>query len=104
MTPENLGIDESAIADFCRRWRIKQLSVFGSAAAGMLRPDSDIDLLVTFAHEADWTMFDHYRMENELSEMFAREVDLVNVRAIEENPNRIYRQQILGHAQVIYAA
>jgi len=70
----------------------------------VLRPDSDIDLLVTFAPDADWTMFDHYRMENELAELFARDVDLVNVRALEENPNRIYRQQILNSAKVVYAA
>ena len=100
----DLGVEASIIADFCRRWKIKQLAVFGSAAAGVLRPDSDIDLLVTFAPDADWTMFDHYRMENELAELFARDVDLVNVRALEENPNGIYRQQILNSAKVVYAA
>jgi predicted nucleotidyltransferase len=104
MTPFNLEIDELIIADFCRRWKIKQLAVFGSAAAGVLRHDSDIDLLVTFDTDADWTMFDHYRMENELAELFARDVDLVNVRALEENPNRIYSQQILKSAKLIYAA
>ena len=100
----NLGVDASIIADFCRRWNIKQLAVFGSAAAGVLGPDSDIDLLVTFAPDADWTMFDHYRMENELAELFARDVDLVNVRALEENPNLTYYQQIINSAKVVYAA
>lgn len=104
MTPFNLKIDKLIIADFCRRWKIKQLAIFGSAAAGILKPDSDIDLLVTFDTDADWTMFDHYRMENELVNLFARDVDLVNVRALEENPNRIYRQQILKSAKLIYAA
>jgi predicted nucleotidyltransferase len=104
METVNLGIKASIIADFCRRWKIKQLAVFGSAAAGVLRPDSDIDLLVTFDPNAGWTMFDHYRMENELTELFAREVDLVNVRALEENPNGIYRQHILNSAKVVYAA
>ena len=100
----DLGVETSVIANFCRRWKIKQLAVFGSAATGVLRPDSDIDLLVTFAPDAEWTMFDHYRMENELVELFARDVDLVNVRALEENPNRIYRQQIIKSAKVVYAA
>jgi len=104
MKPVNLGVEASIIADFCQRWKIKQLAVFGSAAAGALRPDSDIDLLVTFGPDANWTMFDHYRMENELAELFARDVDLVNVRALEENPNRIYRQRILDSARVVYAA
>jgi hypothetical protein len=104
MTPSDLGINSQTIADFCRRWKIQQLSVFGSAALGRLRPDSDIDLLVTFQPDADWTMFDHYQMENELTELLAREVDLVNIRALEENPNPIYRTEILRSAKVIYAA
>lgn len=104
MTPADFGVDEVAIADFCRRWRIEQLAVFGSAVHDGLGPDSDIDLLVTFTANADWSMFDHYRMEDELSGLFARDVDLVSIRALEENPNRIYRQEILDTARVIYAA
>ena len=104
MAGEDFGIDQAMIMDFCRRWKIQQLAVFGSAIRGDLKPGSDIDLLVTFTPEADWSMFDHYRMENELAELFARDVDLVNVRALEENPNRIYRQQILSSARVVYAA
>lgn len=104
MTPADLGIDKAAIADFCRRWKIKQLAVFGSAVRGDLEPESDIDLLVTFTPDADWSMFDHYRMEAELTELLAREVDLVSIRAIEENRNRITRKEILDTARVIYAA
>lgn len=104
MTGADFGMDDAAIADFCGRWKIKQLAVFGSAVRGGLGPDSDIDLLVTFAPEADWSMFDHYRMENELVELLARDVDLVSIRAIEENPNRVYRREILDSARVIYAA
>ncbi|MBC8217216.1 MAG: nucleotidyltransferase family protein [Planctomycetes bacterium] len=104
MTGADFGMDEAAIADFCGRWKIKELAVFGSAVRGRLGPDSDIDLLVTFAPEADWSMFDHYRMENELAELLARDVDLVSSRAIEENPNEIYRKEILDSAKVIYAA
>jgi predicted nucleotidyltransferase len=49
-------------------------------------------------------MFDHFAMEEELSHLFGREVDLVSVRAVEENPNPISRQQILDSARQIYAA
>ncbi|HUV65640.1 MAG TPA: nucleotidyltransferase domain-containing protein [Sedimentisphaerales bacterium] len=104
MTPADLRIDEAAIADFRRRWKIKQLAVFGSAIRGGLGPQSDIDLLVTFTLDADWSMFDHYRMEDELTELFAREVDLVSIRAIEENRNPTYREEILDTARVIYVA
>ena len=82
MTGADFGLDEHVIVDFCRRWKIDQLAVFGSAVRGGLGPGSDIDLLVTFADEADWSMFDHYRMENELVEILAREVDLVNIRSL----------------------
>ena len=100
----DLGISLEKIVEFCRRWKISRLAVFGSAVQGKLRADSDIDLLATFAPDADWSMFDHYRMEDELVKLLGREVDLVSKEAIEENPNPIFRRQILGSAREIYAA
>jgi predicted nucleotidyltransferase len=104
MTPMGLGIEAEKIVDFCRRWKISSLSIFGSALRGELRPDSDIDLLVTFRSDADWTMFDHFTMEDELSRLLGREVDLISIKALEENPNPIYRREILDSARQIYAA
>jgi hypothetical protein len=104
MTPMNLGIRTDQIAVFCRRWKIQRLAVFGSAVREGFRPDSDIDLLVTFRRDADWTMFDHFTMEEELSRLFGREVDLISIRALEENQNPIYRREILDSARQIYAA
>src|ERR1017187_4514135 len=43
-----IELPESAIADICRRHQVKELSLFGSAARGEMRPDSDLDLLVDF--------------------------------------------------------
>ena len=104
MTPKDLGIETDKIAEFCRRWKISRLAVFGSIVRGESGPDSDIDLLVTFQNEADWTMFDHFTMEEELSHMFGREVDLISIKALEENQNPIYRREILDSARQIYAA
>jgi hypothetical protein len=104
MTPMDLGISPEKIVEFCRRWKISRLAVFGSAVRGKLRADSDIDLLATFAPDADWSMFDHYRMEDELVAILGREVDLVSKEAIEESANPIFRRQILGSAKEIYAA
>jgi predicted nucleotidyltransferase len=104
MKPLDLGIEADRIAGLCRRWKISRLAVFGSALRGELRPDSDIDLLVTFGSDADWTMFDHFTMEDELSRLLGREVDLISIRAIEENPNPITRREILDSARQIYAA
>lgn len=104
MKPIDLGIEADRIADFCQRWKISKLAVFGSTVQGELRPDSDIDLLVTFHTDADWTMFDHFTMEDELSNLLGREVDLISTRAVEENPNPITRREILDSARQIYAA
>ena len=104
MTPKDLGIEADRIADFCRRWKISRLAVFGSILQGELSPDSDIDLLVTFRSDADWTMFDHFTMEDELSHLLGRQVDLISIRAVEENPNPITRREILDSARQIYAA
>jgi len=104
MEPINLGVDRDRIVHFCRRWKISNLAVFGSVVREELRPDSDIDLLVTFRSDADWTMFDHFTMEEELSLLFGREVDLVSVQAVEESYNPVCRRQILDSARQIYAA
>ena len=104
MAPINLGIEADKIAVFCQRWKINKLAIFGSAIREELRPDSDIDLLVTFRSDADWTMFDHFTMEDELSRLLGREVDLISLRAVEENPNPITRREILDSARQIYAA
>lgn len=104
MTAMDLGISQGQLEQFCGCWKIDRLAVFGSAAEGTLRPDSDVDLLVTFAPEADWTMFDHYAMEDELTRMFGRDVDLVSIRALEEDPNPACRHEIEGSARQIYAA
>ena len=91
-------------AKFVRFDQLSDKGILRQAPRGDLRSDSDIDLLVTFASDADWTMLDHYTMEDELARLFGREVDLVSVRALEENPNPAYRQEIVGSARQIYAA
>src|SRR3989304_9967146 len=103
MRPMDLGVSAEIFGGFCRRWKISRLAVFGSALRGELRPDSDIDLLAIFAEDAEWSMFDHYRMEDELVELLGREVDLISKEAVEENPNPIFRRGILTSAREIYA-
>ena len=104
MTLINLGVEPEIIADFCQKWKISKLSAFGSIVREELQPESDIDLLVTFSDNADWTMFDHFNMEEELSQILGREVDLVNIKALEENQNPIYQKEIMNSARQIYAA
>jgi predicted nucleotidyltransferase len=95
-----IAIDEDAISNFCRKWRVSELSLFGS----VLRPeefreDSDVDVMVTWEKEARWTLFDFVDMQDELTELFGRRVDLLSKRAL-KNPFR--RHSILSTAQVLY--
>lgn len=94
----------SEIADFCRRWRIAELAVFGSALREDFRPESDVDLLATFEADVAWSLIDHVRMEEELSALLGRDVDLVSRRAIERSQNWIRRRAILESARSVYAA
>jgi len=89
---------------FCRRWRIAEISVFGSAARGEEREDSDVDLLVRFHPDADWSLLDHVRMEDELAELLGRKVDLLTRRSVEGSHNPVLRDEILESARPLYAA
>jgi hypothetical protein len=99
-----IAIPQDEIADFCRRWRIAELALFGSVLRPDFREDSDVDFLVTFADEARWTLFDLVQMKEELSGILGREVDLVSRRGIEASRNYIRRREILSSAEVVHVA
>ena len=80
------------------------MSLFGSVLRQDFSPNSDIDFLVTFKPNAKISLFDLVHMQNELKEIFGREVDLVERRAIEKSENYIRRKNILSSTKVIYAA
>jgi len=44
------------IAEFCKRWNISELAIFGSALRADFRPESDVDVLVSFAPQAHITL------------------------------------------------
>ena len=92
------------IREFCKKWKIQEFALFGSVLREDFRPDSDIDILVTFSEEAKHTLFDLVHMENELKEIFGREVDIVSRRGIETSRNYIRRNAILNSAEEVYAA
>jgi uncharacterized protein len=90
------------IASFCRRWSIARLEVFGSALRDDFRPDSDLDLLATYAPEARWSLLDRVRMKLELEAMLGREVDLLNRRALEKTRTHTRAAAILAQAEPLY--
>lgn len=95
---------EDQLADFCQRWLVTELALFGSVLRDDFRPDSDLDVLATFAPEADWGLLDQVRMEQELAELLHRKIDLFSKQAVEQSHNWIRRREILNTAQVVYAA
>jgi hypothetical protein len=95
---------QERIDDFCRRWRIERLELFGSVLREDFHAGSDVDILVTFTPEAQWSLLDHIRMEEELSDLLGRKVDLVSRRAVERSRNPIRREGILSETEVVYEA
>ena len=91
------------IAAFCERWQITEFALFGSVLRNDFGSESDIDVLVTFAPEATWTLLDHVDMQDQLEEIFRRPVDLVSRRGLEQSRNHLRRQAILNSAEVIFA-
>jgi predicted nucleotidyltransferase len=102
MTQTNIVVPQEQIANFCRRWQITEFALFGSVLRSDFRPDSDIDVLVSFAPTARWGLFDLARMQEELTQIFGRKVDLVSRRGIEASRNYIRRKSILNSAQVVH--
>jgi predicted nucleotidyltransferase len=92
------------LRDYCERWRIVELSLFGSVLREDFREGSDVDVLVRFAEDADWRLGDLDAMEEEFVRMVGRPVDLVEREAVEESPNYIRRRAILGSLETIYGA
>jgi len=97
----HIDVPQGQVADFCRKYRIRTLAVFGSVLREDFRPDSDIDVLVEFEPHARHSLFDLARMESELATLFHRKVDLVETSAL-KNPFRRY--EILRTQQIVYDA
>lgn len=94
-------IPKKQIADFCERWKVRQFALFGSVLRDDFRPDSDIDVLVSFSPDAPWSLFDFVTMQEELQKLFGRNVDFVEKEGL-KNPFR--KKNILNSMKVIYEA
>lgn len=95
------GVDTALLSEIARRWRLRELAVFGSVARGDGGPDSDLDLLIDFDEADDWSLLDVARLKVELEDAVQRRVDLVERGAI-RNPYR--RRTILRDARTVYVA
>src|SRR2546423_10778727 len=98
-----IQLDSPAIQDFCRRWRLKELCVFGSVLREDFRLDSDVDFLVQYEDGAEWQEEDLLRMEEQLGAIVGRKADVLERQAVEKSANYIRRKHILGTALRIHA-
>ncbi len=98
---QDLAINQEQIKEFCQRWKIAEFSLFGSVLRDDFKPESDVDVLISFEPDVPWSLFDWVDMIDELKFIFGRNVDLVETSGL-RNPFR--RQEILARRQVIYAA
>lgn len=98
-----IAIDRKKLADFCREWRLSELSLFGSVLRDDFGPESDVDVLVSFEPQAHPTLPDLLKMQEQLEALFCHRVDLLTRRSVEANENYIRRKAILDSAEAIYA-
>ncbi len=93
-----IPVDRQRIAEFCRKHHIRKLSLFGSVLGEDFRPESDIDVLVTFepGQVIGLRIVD---IEDELAQLLGRRVDLVSEKYL----SRRIRDSVLSAAEVQYA-
>jgi uncharacterized protein len=101
MAQLKIDIPTAKIEAFCKRWKIAEFSIFGSVLREDFRPDSDIDVLVSFEPDGGITFDNRVEMLDELASIFRREVDLVEKDNL-RNPFR--RHEILTTREIVYAA
>ena len=101
MSKISVPIPRKKISEFCQRWKVVEFSLFGSILRVDFHPGSDVDVLVTFAPDAQVSLFDMVKMPIELKAIFERDVDLVEKASL-RNPYR--RREILQTAERIYAS
>jgi predicted nucleotidyltransferase len=100
----NVEVPREKIAEFCRKWRVSELALFGSVLRDDFRPDSDVDVLLTFEPEVGISLFDYPEMQEDLERIFGRKVDVLNRKGVERSQNRFRRRAILESARTVYAA
>lgn len=100
-TLPNFPLPIEQIQAFCQRWHITEFALFGSVLRDDFRPDSDIDVLVTFSENAPWTVLDLVKIQDQLEKILGRKVDLIEKKVIEKSDNWIRRDEILKTAKII---
>jgi predicted nucleotidyltransferase len=98
---ERFNLPNDKLIQFCQRWKIIEMGLFGSILRDDFNKESDVDVLVSFASGSSWTLFDFVEMQEELEALLGRKVDIVEREAL-RNPYR--RKEILRTLELVYAA
>jgi predicted nucleotidyltransferase len=99
-----IELHENKIVEFCQKNYIHSLGIFGSALREDFGPGSDVDVLVEFEQQNEPDLFKLVELQDELSKILGRKVDLVERRAVEKSENYIRRRHILESVEPIYVA
>lgn len=97
---DGIDVPSAALADLCRRYEVKQLSIFGSLARGEAGPDSDADVLVEYRTPHHQSLFEFMELREDLTALFGRPVDLVSRNGL----SPYIGPAIIGEARSFYAA
>jgi uncharacterized protein len=99
---DNLPIPfpQADLAAFCRKHRIRRMALFGSVLRPDFRPGSDVDVLIEFEPDARIGLFGFQAIEDELSEMLRRKVDLNTAGFLSD----LFRDRVLREARDLYVA
>ena len=99
-----ISFDEEPLRVLCQRWKITELSLFGSVLRDDFGPEADVDVLITFEPRAPWSLLDLARAQRELASLVGRPVDLLTRRSVEQHTNPWTKHLILSSAQTLFRA
>ncbi|MFP4500357.1 MAG: nucleotidyltransferase family protein [Candidatus Hydrogenedentota bacterium] len=100
MSRARIALPEDALAEFCRRHHIRRLAFFGSVLRDDFGPESDVDVLVEFEPGHCVGLIPFAGMENELSDLIGRKVDLTTPAGL----SPYFRDEALAEAETHYVA
>src|SRR5262249_32663686 len=104
MIKHGIDLESDAIESFCQKWRIRRMEVFGSILRPEFGPESDVDFLVSFEDGVRWNLNQVLDMEDELSAIVDRKVDIVDRVQLDDPSANPYRKtRILSNRELVYA-
>ena len=103
---DRLGMTPPQLMEFCQKWQIAELAVFGSILRDDFRDDgddpSDIDLLYSFSESSSHSLFDVIEIQEELEHFCHKKIDFISKKGIERSRNWLRRREILNSGMILY--